>query len=95
MPVSKEKERNITHTRRCIDSNRFGDGFDCICPTPRPFLTKEDEAVIDAAVALVQSNDGRSLSWSSPKEQCAVSTELLAKLDAAIAVRKKAIDEGA
>ena len=20
------------HTDRCIDSNRFGDGFDCICP---------------------------------------------------------------
>lgn len=33
----------MSHTRQCLDSNRFGDGFDCICPPPPlVVLTVED-----------------------------------------------------
>jgi hypothetical protein len=37
----------MTHTRECLDSNRFGDGFSCICPTPEDD-TRDARAYLEA-----------------------------------------------
>ena len=56
----------MTHSERCLDANRFGDGFDCICdeePLPRASrrieeLTAEVDRLSKALEALTEENNG-------------------------------------